>query len=190
MTESKNKNPLVKWIVVHVLVIAALMAGLFALTRLNSGQNYGQTIWVVRHAEKITGVNAGDDPDLSEIGQKRAQILAALLANKNIKHIYSSNYLRTKNTAKPLAEKLKLDVEIYNPRKLDALASFIQADGQNALVVGHSNTIRETVLALGAKLNDEPINEAEEYDRLYIVTINQDGNATAKLKRFGVRYEP
>jgi 2,3-bisphosphoglycerate-dependent phosphoglycerate mutase len=63
------------------------------------------TFYVVRHAEKVDN---STNPLLSEDGKERAKDLTRKLVNKNISLIYSTDYLRTKNTAKPLADAMAI----------------------------------------------------------------------------------
>ena len=79
-----------------------------------------------------------------------------------------------------------LEVEIYDHRRLDALIERLRREGGRHLVVGHSNTTPELVAALGGD-PVSPIDEME-YDRLYIVTVTDDGVSTVLL-RFGEPYE-
>ena len=184
-----KKNPMIKWFIVHVVVIAVLAAGLFALTKMPKGDTAPKdtVVYLVRHAEKVTGENVGRDPALTAEGVARAKILAGLLAKKNITKIYSSDYIRTRDTAAPTAEMTGIDIGIYNPRHLQELAETIKSAKGHYLVVGHSNTIPETVTALGG-VGGSPIFEKSEYDRLYVVTILADGTVQTDLRRYGVRY--
>lgn len=139
------------------------------------------TVFLVRHAEKMTG----PDPVLTADGAVRADDLADLLIDANIERIHSSDYKRTRQTAAPLAERLGVDVELYDPRDLAGMAAQLKADGGRHLVVGHSNTTGELTEFLGGE-GGAPIVEATEYDRLYVVTIGADGGVTSTLLRFGV----
>lgn len=66
------------------------------------------TIYLIRHAEAT-----GQSPEspLTPAGQVKAQILAVMLANSGIKRILASPFLRTRQTALPLAQHLGLPVE-------------------------------------------------------------------------------
>jgi len=188
-TNPPKQNPMVKWVLVHIIVIAALVAGLLVLTKLpKGGTEFKDTaIYLVRHAEKITGEDAGRDPALTSEGQARAKTLADLLRKKNITHIYSSDYIRTRDTAAPTAEMSGVHIEIYDPRDLATLADELKQIKGRILVVGHSNTIPETVDALGG-VGGSPIFEKSEYDRLYVVTISEDGIVQTQLKQYGELY--
>lgn len=191
----QDKNPLMKMLIGKTIVFLGFVVAIYFLAQAftsSSGQkDTGNTVYVVRHAEKLTGPDVGRDPELSEAGSTRANILAELLRDKNISHIHSSNYIRTRNTGAPLAKIMDLEIEIYDPRDLEALAAKIKEqstkEGINHLVIGHSNTSAETVVALGGQTSGKPIYEKSEYDRLYKVEISNDGTHT-KLSRYGVRY--
>ena len=139
------------------------------------------TIFLVRHAEKM---KTADNPDLTESGARRAEALARVLQDAGIERILSTDYKRTRQTAAPLSKQLNLPVEIYDPHELEQLVSALQADGQNQVVVGHSNTTPDVVKLLGADPGPE-IDEEHEFDRLYIVTIDGDGMAKSVILRYG-----
>jgi phosphohistidine phosphatase SixA len=140
------------------------------------------TIYLVRHAEK----QAGDDPSLTDAGLERAELLGELLSNAGVEKIWSSDYQRTRETAAPLAAHLGLNVEIYNASDLPALADRLTADRLTSLVVGHSNTTPQLAELLGAAPG-EPIVEANEYDRLYVIERRDGVTVSDKIRRFGQR---
>lgn len=124
------------------------------------------TYYLVRHAEKMKDV---PDPGLTEEGRVRAEDLAERLANANVTKIYSSDYVRTRLTAKPLAENLGLEVTLYDPRDLPSLAERLLSETGQIVVAGHSNTTPQLAELLGVEPGD-PIVEETEYDRLYVLT--------------------
>ena len=128
-------------------------------------------VLLVRHAETA----AGDDPELSEQGRLRAERLAGLLAEEGIERILATDTRRARATASPLARRLGLELEIYDPRALPDLAAELRRDGGVVLVVGHSNTTPALVRLLGGD-PDTPIRH-DEYDRLYRIEL-VDGETT------------
>jgi broad specificity phosphatase PhoE len=133
-------------------------------------------IYVVRHAEKAAG---GKDPELTAEGQVRAQNIAAILQKAGITHVFSTPYLRTQQTARPLAQRRNVPVESYDPRAPQALVDKVKSLDGAVLVVGHSNTVPELVrLFGGAPGADIP---DTEYDRLYQLVPGPAGVMTVLL---------
>ena len=123
--------------------------------------------FLVRHAEKDAA--GGDDPALSPDGAARAQRLADLLADQPIARVYVSDTRRARDTAGPIATRLGLQPELYDPKKLAELAALLRERGESALVVGHSNTTDELAVALGGE-SAGPMPD-DEYGRLYRVDL-------------------
>ncbi|MFN3848676.1 MAG: phosphoglycerate mutase family protein [Spirosomataceae bacterium] len=125
------------------------------------------TFYIVRHAEKVDN---STDAALSAAGQARANTLKDSLLSKHILKIYSTNFSRTRNTAKPLSDAINVPIELYNPRNQTVLIdSLKKMKGKNVLVVGHSNTVRHVVNGLFERdtlRNDLP---ETDFDNLFIV---------------------
>jgi len=143
-------------------------------------------VFLVRHAEKTDG---GSDPELSAAGIARAADLASVLRSAQIEHVHSSNFIRTRNTASAAVAEYGVEVELYDPRDLPSLVDKLRGIGGRHLVVGHSNTTPQVVELLGGTPGPE-IDEAGEYDRLYIVTIGRDGTVHSVMMRYGAAYSP
>ncbi len=155
------------------------------------------TVILARHAEKelegdgSTGtVLPSEDPPLSEAGLRRALALAHVLGEAGVDAIYATQYLRTRSTAQPLADLLRLDViEATTGRDeyAEEMAELIRAEhaGEVVLVVGHSNTVPALIQALGA--GAAPQIDEDEYDDLYVVTLYGDGSASLLALRYGVQ---
>lgn len=137
------------------------------------------TIYLVRHAEK----QAGPDPDLTVVGRARAEILSQELQDASLTGIWSTDTRRTVETAKPTSKRTGLPVQIYDAGQQAAFAGQLKATPGAMLVVGHSNTIPDLVGLLGGKPG-APIVEADEYDRLYVVTVTK-GRVKSELRRYG-----
>ena len=141
------------------------------------------TIYVVRHAEKASGIDMATmkpstDPPLTIEGEERALALKQVLGSKNVKHIFSTNTLRTTSTAKPLKELyLGVPIQIYSSRP-DSMDAFIQniktIKKGDVLIVGHSNTIDDLANKLaGTKVVPGDLNESI-YDNLFILKRKGD----------------
>lgn len=124
------------------------------------------TIYLVRHAEKQLNIK---DPELTTCGLKRAESIAKQIELINIDKLYSTNFKRTMQTAKPIATLKRLEIEAYNPKELQQVATQLKHKQENAVVVGHSNT----TAVLAGLLANQPLGSFEEsiYDRIYQVVI-------------------
>jgi broad specificity phosphatase PhoE len=143
------------------------------------------TIILVRHAEK--GGEAGDrDPELTEAGRNRAQALARMLGDAGITTIYSTPFLRTRNTAAPLASRLGIEVTVTPITRTfteDMAATLRIHMGETVLVVGHSNTVPQLITALGVGPMDDL--RDDEYSWLFVVTLEPGGEASLVKLRYG-----
>ena len=153
-------------------------------------------ILLVRHAERADD-GGGDpqmamdpqlaqDPPLSEAGRARSELLAEMVRDVGITHIHTTDYRRTRETARPTSESTGVEMAVYDPSELDAFASELRSTPGRHLVVGHSNTTHDLVSALGG--DPGPIIEPLEYDRLYLVSI-EDARVETVLLRFGDPFE-
>ena len=145
-------------------------------------QDRPATLFIVRHAEK--SAPNGDLP-LSAEGRSRAAMLASMLRDAGVGRIYTTEMVRTRETAEPLERELHLKAESVPVQDVDALVTKLRAlaPGSVALVVNHSGTIPKIVEKLGAAAI-APIAE-DEYDRLLVLTLTGDGKAHVVTLRFG-----
>lgn len=120
------------------------------------------TVYLVRHAEKSAFWPSGRDLDafqpLSPAGAARAEALAARLKTAGIAAIYTSRTTRTLATGAPLAQatgvSLTADDATTKPDQMDAFLTHLRekhAAEKAVLIVGHSNTVPELLVHLGAK---------------------------------------
>src|SRR5450759_590657 len=102
------------------------------------------TVIMIRHAEKVIDPN-NPDVDLSPAGQARAQELVRMFGDAGINAIYATQYKRTQETVKPLADRLGLPINQVNSKNTADLVAQIQAQhvGQVIFVAGHNNTVPE-----------------------------------------------
>lgn len=152
------------------------------------------TVFLVRHAEKAAAPR--EDPPLLETGSARAQELARVLEPAGIKAIYTSQFLRTKQTAEPLAKQLGITsttLEIkMNPAKpkeiseqsyKDIVEKIYEHPGDAALIVGHSNTVPDVIKMLGGDV--VPTIDEKSFDDLFVVTIYAKGKAKVAHLKYG-----
>ncbi len=144
------------------------------------------SIFVVRHAEKADPSNP--DTPLSPAGEARAIALAEVLANKGVKAVFATEFIRTQQTAQPAARAAGVDVVIMKnaDRPLLLERAKALAPGSSVLIVGHSNTVP----AIVQELSGEPVDgiNENEYDNLYEIVVEADGRKRLVRSRFGEPY--
>ena len=150
--------------IITILVICCIFLNVFCFYTISPVTS----IILVRHADR-----AGSADSLNTLGNVRALELDRVLHEAGITAIYASNYNRTQDTADDLASSLGISLEIYNASEIPALVTDINANhkGEVILVVGHSNTVPETIGLLG--ISPQPLDiDHDEYDHMYHVTLS------------------
>lgn len=158
----------------NLLILFSLILVLTACT----SQNQPKTIYIVRHAEKQL---EGNDPELAYVGGVRAKKLAQILEGQEIKHIFSTDYNRTRLTAEPTSSAAGVEIQTYDPKNHDALVEQVRKLEGNVLVVGHSNTVSQLAnyfVGDGEKFDD--LTDLE-YDYIYVVTL--EPNASSVIRK-------
>lgn len=145
-----------------------------------------QVIFLVRHAERAptpAGQPAsaahgmlGEDPPLSLAGEQRAARLAVMLGSADVKQIVTTEYKRTRQTAAPLAEKLKLKPLMAAAKDPDPIVARVKTTQGNVLIVGHSNTVPDLIRKLG--VTETVAIGDDDYDNLFVVVRGAGGKAT------------
>ena len=125
-----------------------------------------EAIFIVRHAERL---DSSTDTPLSAEGEARAARLAQMLRDARVTMIVATQYKRTQDTAKPLADLLKVPIQQVAASDLDALLAKLRTAGPSGrvLVVSHSDRVPAILAALGDK--QEVTIAANEYDSLWMV---------------------
>ena len=153
----------------HIVVILIFIFSGFSNEATAQGSEKTFTLYLVRHAEKELSADDPKDPPLTECGEQRAESLAAFLASVDLDAVYSTDYLRTRSTAQPVARDKKLEIQIYDPKGMEEFARLLIDRQEDALVVGHSNSTPNLAgLLLGREL--ESIDESI-YDRIYQIVF-------------------
>ena len=169
-------------------VVSVLLAGLvlFGHAAVAAAD---QVVFVVRHAERADSGSGpppagmmANDPPLSAAGKERAARLATLLASADVKHIYTTEFKRTRETAAPLAQQLRVEAVASAARDSDSLVQQVTKVAGNVLIVGHSNTVPDLLKRLGVK---NAISIADnEYDNLFVVVRPAAGEPTLIRLRY------
>lgn len=165
------------------VLLGLLVAGCQTVSAESQTTNQQQDTFEIilfRHAEKQD--DGTRDPALSEQGMQRVESLTEWLHSKELDGIYSTDYRRTRDTATPIAEDHNMEVTLYDPRAPQSLIEDLLTKRGNAVIVGHSNTTPGLVALLGG--DPQGGIQEPEYDVLYVLTIDQDGQVeTRKLNQ-------
>ena len=128
-------------------------------------------IIIVRHAEK----ELGQDPVLTSAGRERASALGRLLSGQfNVSGIYTSNYIRTIQTATPLAAELNLEMNSsISAFKYQELIDdiILHHSGETVLLVGHTTTIVGLINHVFKRQVIAQISE-EDFANLFILRLD------------------
>jgi broad specificity phosphatase PhoE len=136
-----------------------------------------QALIVVRHAEKADQTT---DTHLSQAGQARARALAALLAQSGASAIYATEYTRTTETAKPLADLLGLSIQHIPAADTSRLVGQLKTQHAQdcVVVVGHSNTLPEILKLYGASIS--PIGD-DDFGNVFVI-VPKPGSSPVLLR--------
>jgi phosphohistidine phosphatase SixA len=160
------------------LIPASFFLFLVASAHLAEAQ---QAIFLVRHAEQSL---EGEDPPLTEAGRRRATALAALLKDAAINTIYESGIRRTRETAKPLAETLNVELKTYPRTDIGGFVSTLRSQHaqDRVLIVTQSLRISRWLKALGhsADITIAPT----DYDNIFVVIPKGDGGPLVLRLRY------
>ena len=138
------------------------------------------TYYLIRHAEKDRSAPSNPNPVLTEKGTQRAKHWATYFDTIPLNKIFSTNYLRTQQTAALVAKNKNLPIIPYDPKNVID-AEFLKATEKNqVLIVGHSNTTPMLVnqILKQQKYEDIPDNDNS---RLYVVQL-KNGQATSEIR--------
>jgi phosphohistidine phosphatase SixA len=132
------------------------------------------TVILVRHGEKAA--RPADDPPLTKDGERRARDLAATLADARVSMVIATQFVRSQETAKPVADAAHQSVTTV-PATADpkahaaAVAAKVRSGpaGGTVVIVGHSNTIPLIIEALGGPTMQDLCDA--EYANLFVLEI-------------------
>lgn len=173
-----------KSIFLTLLCLSFIPIHIFPVSLLQAESEGITTIILVRHAEKIQ--DDSSDPLLTHKGKVRSEELAYMLKHVNLDAVYSTPYIRTKQTVLPTAKEHGLEIKLYAAKKeKDFLKKILKIHPKKTiLIVGHSNTIHVMANVLLGEYRFEELDESI-YDNLFIIAVSAKGEATVTRVRFG-----
>lgn len=150
---AKNDKRILSKLLCSVFLIVNL-AGCAASPQTGGADKFSaaRLVFLVRHTEREW---EGEDPPLTRVGEARAQALAATLRDAGITAIITTQWQRTRDTAKPLATILKITPEVVPvfegkaaENSLAVAEAVRRRKDEVVLVVGHI-TVTGVIAALG-----------------------------------------
>lgn len=121
------------------LVLATFALSSFVVLSSKKNAPIITSLIIVRHAEKN---NETDTTTLTTGGYDRAQRLSTLLTNTDLAAIYTTPFVRMRQTAEPTAKQKNLLIQDYTPHEISEIDRIIHSNlGKTVLVVGHGNSI-------------------------------------------------
>ena len=139
------------------------------------------TYYFIRHAEKLRIDITDKNPKLNYEGVKRADAWKEVFTNVNLDAVYSTDYNRTKLTAKPTADSKNLPIFLYDPKDMYSESFQHKTKGKAVLVVGHSNTTHIFANKVLGRDEYNQIND-DNNSNLYIVSVIDEKAFSILLK--------
>ena len=147
------------------------------------------TLYVTRHFEK----GPGNDPSLTEAGQRRARLLAQMLANTRISCIITSELRRTIETVLPLGENLAIAEDDFQKiGDINEVVEYIRSlpQGSTAILSHHSFTLHQILTGLCVPGHEDIRISGSAYDNLFIVLFPAGGTPKLHHLKHGELPEP
>lgn len=169
----------------RLLASAALLLAAAPFAATLAAQQAPTVVIIVRHAEKAAA--PANDPPLTETGAERAQALVAMLGDAKVDVVMHTPTTRTRETVRPLAEKLGITPEVLPLGPMAQHAAAVAAavrkhPGKTVVIAGHSNTIMAYIGALGGPKRGDLCDH--HYDGIYTLVI--DGTSVRLVEgRYG-----
>lgn len=147
------------------------------------------TLYVTRHFEK----GPGNDPGLTAAGQRRARLLAQMLANTRISCIITSELRRTIETVLPLGESLAIAEDDFQKiGDINEVVEYIRSlpQGATAILSHHSFTLHQILTGLCVPGHEDIRISGSAYDNLFIVLFPSGGTPKLHHLKHGELPEP
>ena len=166
--------------------ICLLLVALFCFSIIGKAQAPVTEIFIVRHADRNGALD-----ELTAAGIVRANELKRVLALSKIDSIFSTNFVRTKQTAQPLATLNGLPIKIYSdiPQLIRRITTY--SAKKRVLVVGHSDTADDLIRQCGCKppAAIDPQMPGTQFDNLFLVHVQKiPGQILLKCELIHMKY--
>ncbi|MER3430558.1 MAG: histidine phosphatase family protein [Blastocatellia bacterium] len=147
-----------------------------------SAEAQKKTFILVRHAEKSDEPES--DPDLTDVGRERARRLSQIIGKFRPGAIYSTAFRRTRETAMPLAERRRLNIQTYDAKTpQDLVTAITKSEVKRFLIVGHSNTVPGLANLLIGKEIFKQLDEGE-YGTIWVIRFKNGRFQKAEILHY------
>ena len=156
-----------------LLALAAVTAVVASpVTASLAAQATPTVVVIVRHADKAA--TPANDPPLTAVGVERALTLAEFLKDAKVGAVLHTPTTRTRETARPTAERFGITPELIPLGPAPVIAAAIREmvakhAGKTILIVGHSNTVMPWIAALGGPVRPDLCDH--QYEGIYTLVI-------------------
>ncbi len=141
--------------------------------------------YLIRHAEKDRSDPDNNDPILTSDGIKRANHWASYFDTIQLNSIYTTDYIRTKQTIFPVSKLKQITPKIYSIDELDINQFITSNQGKRVLISGHSDTTPSMVNKLIGENKFSNMSDSDN-NSLYIVNIlNSEVSVEVRLVTIG-----
>ena len=143
------------------------------------------TVILIRHADRTPdGTPDPPGPSLNDKGMARSKKLVHVLSKAGIQAIYTSQFTRSKMTAKPFSAKHPGVPTVRLDEATDLKDHILtHHGGQTVLVVGHSDTVPQLIALLGGP--SLPIIDDCEFDNLFVLVRHSATSASVTKLKYG-----
>jgi broad specificity phosphatase PhoE len=141
-----------------------------------------EAIFLIRHAEQV---HDAENPPLTKEGLERAKTWAGIFQDADIKMIYTSKKVRTKQTGEAIAQELNIPLETMSRRDLTGLVDRVRKANSDdvVLIISHSKIIPKLVEAF-APFAEHPTIKPDDYDNLFVIVPKGENDATVLRLRY------
>ncbi len=147
-------------------VFLSLILVVISATQLTYAQ---EAIFLIRHAEQMLDV---EDPPLTEAGRSRAKSWVGILAEADIKAVYTSMKRRTKQTGEIISQALNIPMESIPRKDVTRLVTQIriQNSEDRVLIITHKRQMPKIFKELGFsdEVSEKVTFSRSEYGKLFV----------------------
>lgn len=164
--------------------VLLLFFSVLLLSGCGNPKDAGQTVYLFRHAEKVTDAET-EDPPLSPDGEQRAAKTAEILKDAEVDRFYSTRYLRNMATLSPAAIPRGMKINPYEWHDREPMVREITANAYNlrtVVICGHGDNLLPMIESFGCEAPLDSLGPYE-HDKYFIVSV-KDGECSVRTETY------